>query len=79
MGEYVTLTLEGDPGTDVELIIRSPTDPPPDLSLKAAISSDGKILVVLPRGYYVARGSSFETVPLHLEAGPDAQTFRIPK
>jgi hypothetical protein len=79
MGEYVTLTLEGNPGTDVELVIRSDVDPPPDPSLKAAIGSDGKLLAVLPRGYYVAVGRSFDTLPLHLEVGPDAQSFRVQK
>jgi hypothetical protein len=79
MGKYVTLTLEGDPGTDVELIVRSNEDPPPEPSLKAAIGSDGVLRIVLPRAYYVALGKNLQTLSLHLENGPDSQTFRIGK
>jgi hypothetical protein len=79
MDQYVVLTLEGTPGTDVELIIRSNEDPPPEPSLRAAVGSDGKILIVLPRRYYVAVGQQFVTVPIHLEHGPDKQTFQLRK
>lgn len=77
--EAVTLTIKGEPGTEVKILPRTQTDPPPDPVFTGNLDKAGSVTASIPRGYYVVLSPGCETEPLHLETGPTAQTIRLKK
>jgi hypothetical protein len=75
----VSLTIEGEPGAEVEVVYRDRGDEPPPSAYTGKLGPDGRVTVSLPRGYFLVFSPECEMAILHLETGPATQSVRLRK
>ena len=83
MDQHISLTIEGEPGQEVQVWYRgdrdSDSDDPAPIVYTGKLDSDGRVTVQVPRAYLVV---GFPTrrggvpAPLHEETG-DSKTIRL--
>jgi hypothetical protein len=75
--EEVEVTIVGEANAPIQILYRTHSDPLPEPVYRGNFGENGRLIVSIPRGYYVILSPGFETEPLDLETGSTTQNVRL--